>query len=352
MVTGGRSRTKPLSVFPGAAYACHGDGLCCTDVHVLGPLVPAEARALRKISPAVLVGSAKDPDGQGPALRTTDEGACVFLGRDRCELHAALGAAAKPSFCQRFPLFLTATPAGGRIASQHRCPCRTVGPRPPLEAERAAASLRNAGGRLHADHRVPSLIPVGRKGKATFEDWLALEERLLAGIRRGEGVAATLEVDLLPALRGPRCWKDVEAELFEDADDVDTRFGAAMAWFAHGLRRLRRRRGNGGKSPPFHRRPWAPAFDRAEARGEPTTDRAEDLIREWVAESIWSMAWAEASTFHVTRHDLAIRSAVAWEIARTLLAEGVRPDRAGAEALTVVELVGTSDWWGDVVEAT
>jgi len=347
MVTGARSRTKPLSVFPGAAYACTGDGLCCTDIHVLGPLVSAEARALRKISPDVL------GDGEehgGPVLRTTDQGACVFLGAGRCELHAALGEAAKPSFCRRFPLFLTATPAGGRIASQHRCPCRTVGPRPVLDPETASASLRDAAGRLQADHRVPPLIAVGRRGQAAFDDWLKLEAKLLARLQEGERVIDVLEVDLLPKLRGNGGWKEVEAELVEDADDVDTRFGAAMAWFAHGLRRLRRPRGPRTRDAPFDRRPWAFAFDRAEARGPAETERPQDPIREWVAESIWSMAWAEEGTFHTARHDLAVRGAVAWEIARTLLRAEVRPDRAGAEALTIVELVGTSEWWGEVID--
>ena len=32
------SKPRPLIVRPGARFACAGDGLCCTDLHALGPL--------------------------------------------------------------------------------------------------------------------------------------------------------------------------------------------------------------------------------------------------------------------------------------------------------------------------
>lgn len=337
-----RERTRPLVVRPGTAYACHGDGLCCTDVHVLGPLGRGDARRLRSISPDVL---RRSEDAGGLALRTTGDGACVFLGRGRCELHAALGPEAKPSFCRRFPLFLTATPEGGRVGVSHRCPCRTLGDRPPLTPEAAAPSLLDRGGRLVADHRLTGPVPVGPTRLAAFEDWRAYEAALLARLDAGEAPEAVLGKVPFPRFRTGRRWARVVAELDRDAARDGTRFGAAMAWFAAGIRAARWGRG----APPADRRPWAAAFDRAEARAGTPRD-PEALFAEFAGDVIWSIAWAADGTFARCRQDLCTRLAVARGIARALLALGARGDRAAAEALAVVELVGASEWWGELLD--
>ena len=122
---------QPLLARRGAHYTCFGDGLCCTDLHGLGPLTKKEVKALKLVSPGVI----EPPSEEGfdePMLRTRGDGGCLFLGPDRCYLHAALGAEAKPAGCRRFPLGLTATPDGGRVTTRHRCPCRTLGRRPLL----------------------------------------------------------------------------------------------------------------------------------------------------------------------------------------------------------------------------
>ena len=41
-----KTHTRPLLPRPGARYTCFGDGLCCTDIHGIGPLTKKEC--LRK----------------------------------------------------------------------------------------------------------------------------------------------------------------------------------------------------------------------------------------------------------------------------------------------------------------
>ncbi len=104
---------------------------------------------------------------------------------------------------------------------------------------------------------------------------------------------------------------------------------------------------------PEHRyrgpdRPWADAFDRAEAREG--ADRGEDeVFADWIADEIWSLDFAKKSSFDVCRAELATRLAVGRALAqhyreRYGLAEG----RAAAEALTVIELVGDSEFWDEI----
>ena len=135
-------KTRPLLVRPGARYACFGDGLCCTDIHGLGPLTRREVTAIRRIDSGAAPYSELFEDHM---LRTAADGGCVFLMADRrCALHAEHGPEAKPDGCRRFPLGLVATPSGGRITTEHRCPCPTLGDRPPLDAS-AAEVFRRAG---------------------------------------------------------------------------------------------------------------------------------------------------------------------------------------------------------------
>src|SRR5260370_891972 len=43
----GEAKVRPLLLREGARYACFGDGLCCTDMHALGPLTRSEVVQLR-----------------------------------------------------------------------------------------------------------------------------------------------------------------------------------------------------------------------------------------------------------------------------------------------------------------
>ena len=67
----GQSRVRPLIVRPGARYRCFGDGLCCTDLHLLGPLTKREVVRLKTMSEEIVVWNAQL---EAPVLRTTDHG--------------------------------------------------------------------------------------------------------------------------------------------------------------------------------------------------------------------------------------------------------------------------------------
>jgi hypothetical protein len=161
------SAVRPLRLRPGVRYACAGDGLCCTDVHLLGPVTRAE------IAPIEAARAGSIVRGRHLAvLAPRETGCCTFLAQDmRCEIHH-LGI--KPRSCARYPFLLAATPAGGRIGTDHRCPCRTMGERPPLRVEDAVASLIDRRGRLSADRRIEGRIAIEGRRRVSFARYEAI----------------------------------------------------------------------------------------------------------------------------------------------------------------------------------
>src|SRR5262249_40171210 len=96
------SLVRPLLTRPGPRFACFGDGVCCTDLHLLGPLTRREVLRLRVLSPDVAVHNAQL---DAVVLRVTPRGECVFFDQG-CALHRALGPMGKPGGCRRFPFRL------------------------------------------------------------------------------------------------------------------------------------------------------------------------------------------------------------------------------------------------------
>ncbi len=331
--------TEPLIARTGAHYTCFGDGLCCTDLHGLGPLTKKEVRALSLVSPAV-VEPPSDDGFDEPMLRTRGDGGCLFLGPDRCYLHAALGPEAKPAGCRRFPLGLAATPTGGRVTTRHRCPCRTLGRRPLLVAEDAAPSLRDKKGKLTADRDIGNSIRLTQKKKVAFAEWTKLEEELLTRLAAGESPMAVLDQKPFPKLHRSS-WKLEAKEMMDEGAD-DTRFGSALAWFAQSIRGL-----NGMKRQRIDDLAWGPSFDRAEARS-PENESPASIVADWIADEIWALEWAEDGHFALARTDLVTRYVICEDIRHRLEARGRRPDRAAAEAVAVVDLVGDSEFWSDI----
>ncbi len=338
------ARVRPLSVRPGARYACFGDGPCCTDVHGLGPLNRREVRSLRVIRQSA-VASPPDNGFDEPMLRTRDDGRCVFLGDGRCELHAGHGEEAKPDGCRRFPLGLTATPRGGRITTSHRCPCRTLGVRPVLTAASAEPSLRDPAGRLYADHRVSGRVPIAPGRRVGFDQYERIEAGLLGRLAGGEAPARALEAEPFPRLSG-RSWSDVAEEMLAQSDEP-TRFAAALGWFAESILARERR----GYRRRFGERPWAREFDRAEARA--TEERApRAMVASFVADAFWAMEWTrDGGSLGRARAELATRVAVVDDVRRRLASRGVRADRATAEAVMIADLVGDAEHWSEVTAA-
>ncbi len=271
-----KAKVPALRVRPGARYACFGDGLCCTDVHGLGPVSKRETRSLALVSDEIVI-PADDSVFDEPMLRTRSDGGCLFLGVGRCDLHAALGADAKPLTCTRFPFGLSVTPTGSRVTTSHRCPCRTLGERPELVPAAAESALCDRLGQLDADRRVPSTLRLARRARVEFAEYETLEADLLARLDAGEDPADVLALEPFPALKGTT-WRAEAREMLADGVD-DTRFGIALAWFAEAVRALT------GKSDEPPELTWTDAFNRAEARATSPGD-ADAIVADWVADEI------------------------------------------------------------------
>jgi hypothetical protein len=333
------AKVRPLSARPGARFACAGDGLCCTDLHALGPLTRDEVVHLRVYDPDP---STYNEHLKAPVLRTTEAGWCRFLGPAGCALHAAHGAEAKPASCRRFPYRLVATPLGGRVCTEHRCPCRTLGDRPALDLADAERSLRSGAGRLQADARAPARIRLTRARRVAFTAYASMETVLLERLAAGEDPARVLDAEPFPALQSAT-WADV-GHLFRSRLD-GTACSVALAWFGD---MLLAREGHVLRS--MRDRPWRFAFDRAEARA-PVAGSSEAVLADWVADALYGLDWIERGAFDAARADLATRLTIARDIVAWLCAIGARPDRAAAEAVAIVELAGISPLFGGVVAA-
>jgi Fe-S-cluster containining protein len=332
-----RLRVRPLLVRPGARFYCHGDGLCCTDIHVLGPLTRPEALDVR----ALRGGEATERDDDGEvALKTGKDGSCVFLDDGLCEIHARLGMEAKPMGCRRFPFGLVATPAGGRVTTEHRCPCRSLGERPPIEVGEAEAQLTDPRGRLKADDRACLRMRLTNEKRVSFKRYAEIEAVLLARLAAGENPLKVLRATPFPELDDGN-WLKVACE-FIDMDD-DTAGGVALAWFGDAVLQL-----SEGHRPPRRERPWAGAFDRAIARCRKPA-RPVEIYDDWIADEIWMLRAFSWGPFDVARAELATRYVIARQVAKRLRAGGVRADQAAAEAVMVVDVATGSTEWPDVV---
>lgn len=322
---------------PGVRYACVGDGLCCTDAHVLGPVTRVEAARISAVRPGAVM---RNRQLAIAALRT-ENGGCVFLGEGGCSLHRDRGAAFKPATCRHFPIGLVATPSGGRVTTEHRCPCRTMGERPLLDASEAERALTEGGERLSAHARVPATIALEKRRRVSFARYEALEAELLGALAAGRSIEDALAVEAFPPLADVT-WADVGHHLRGRLDG--TASTTALAWAGDAVLALVASTRVGTRD-----RPWKPAFDRAEARS-PESD-PEAIFADWVADEIWSLSWQPIATFSVARSALASRLAIARWVSARLRSEGTRPDRAAAEGVLVGEMAGAATLWDSVLAA-
>jgi hypothetical protein len=325
-------RLRPLLARPGAVFRCLGDGLCCTDIHALGVLTRSEVKDLRQRNKLSVIYS---DEVDGYCLKPVDSH-CLFLEEQRCGLHARHGAEAKPIGCRRFPYGLVSTPLGGRVTTEHRCTCRTLGERPPLSLDDAEASLRDRAGRLEIDQEIPSRIALSAGRRVPFASYAALEAELIARLNAGERAEDVLAAKPLPAL-DEGGWANVAAEHIETRDA--TGGGEAFAWFGDALLELA-----AGHTPPQRPRPWRAAFERALARGGPA-QTAEAVYNDWIADEFWGFRWFPWGPFDVARAELATRLAVARLIQRRIQREDAREDQAAAEAVMICELISEGHEW-------
>ena len=212
-----------------------------------------------------------------------------------------------------------------------------MGDRPPIDPEAAEPSIKD-GGRLYADRHIKR-VPVTSKKELKFDEWEALEATYLNRLQSRESLQAILDAEPFPRLRGSS-WEK-QADEFIDARD-GSQFGVAMAWVGDTILSMQN-----GHTPRPPGRPWAAAFDRAEARSpKPRTSR--EVFGDWIADEVWGLKWAEDYHFKLARTELATRLAIAEDICARLRGSGARADRAAAESVMMVELIGESDYWSEV----
>jgi hypothetical protein len=132
-------------------------------------------------------------------------------------------------------------------------------------------------------------------------------------------------------------WEAVADSALGSASDP-TRQGHALTWFGLGILAAR-----GQTSLPRHPRPWSDPFDRAEERSRPA--HPEEVLGDFLADQVWSLAWLRYGSFDRGRAAIAALAIVASAVTRLLVREGVRPDRAAAEAVLVVELGSAHAEW-------
>lgn len=332
-----RSNLTHLLLRRGARFACVGDALCCSDLHVLGPIIPREVAHLNALSSKVIrrhrtlhiLHLSTVPFSQGGRV-------CVFFRGNGCAIHPQ-----RPTTCRHFPLGLVATPLGLRVTTEHRCPCRSLGPRPPLSHDLVYQSLSGASGQLKPQLRVGSRVHIHDRRSLGFQRFCReIEDSLLASL-----LAPVPDFSVLgepyPSLDGVQ-WRDI-AHLLRGYADGESSGAEAVGWFADTLLTLQ-----GVNTKVERSRPWAWAFDRAESRGGESQSAA-DVLGDWAADVIWSLAWTERGSFRHGLAELATRWAVASEIAIRLQTKfALRADRAAAEAVMMAEMVGSLPLWESV----
>ncbi|MCS6899942.1 MAG: YkgJ family cysteine cluster protein [Myxococcales bacterium] len=331
------TQVSSLLIRRDARFACVGDGLCCSDVHVLGPVAPREVRRLTSRTPGVVrrhrtlrilyIDTVPHPVGGR---------VCAFLQPDGCAIHTQ-----RPSTCRHFPFGLVATPLGLRVTTEHRCPCRSLGPRPALDIDLARSSLAGRFEQLRPNLRVGNRVLVEGRRCLSFHRFLTeVESPLLASLLEPTPEFSRLG-EPFPPLDGST-WIDV-AHLLRGYAAEGSSGAEAIGWFADTLLLLQ-----GASTRAKRGRPWAWSFDRAEARGGAVAS-PEAVLGDWAADVLWSMTWTQHGSFAQGLSELATRLVVADAVAKRLQAQlGLRPDRAAAEAVMMAELAGALPLWDSV----
>ena len=337
----GRARREPLLIRPGARFECVGDGLCCSDIHAVGALTDEDCEMLAMISEDAI--DRHENEEAAVMMMRSDTGRCVFWSEAGCAIHARLGANMKPTPCIQFPYALTATPAGGRVSTQHRCTCRTLGPLPPITEDSARPCLLDANGELKMEHVVLDEVPWTATEKIPFAEYQAREAPLLDALIAGRGLKNALDAEPFPALEG-MTWDAVVEELLDFRGP--SRAATASRWFGEALGFLVERRERTEQG-----RPWADAFEHAGARiVEPVSPNR--VFGDWLADELWSMRWTHYGSLARARAEWAARLAVARRIAGWLdVSTPKRDNIAAAEAVMIVDVIGTTDPWDKVQRA-
>ncbi len=335
------ARRDPLLVRAGARFECVGDGLCCSDIHAVGALNEEDCEMLAVISADAI--DRHEGEDAAVMMMRGDTGRCVFWSEQGCAIHSQLGPEMKPSPCIQFPYALTATPLGGRISTQHRCTCRTLGPLPLVTADEARPNLLDSNGELKPEHAVLDDVAWSATESLSFAEYAEREAGLLGSLMEGANLMRVLDAEPFPVLEG-LSWTDVVDELFEFQGP--SRAAAAARWFGSAIGFLVDRR-----DPTGLDRPWADSFEQAGGRVvDPVPPNR--VFGDWLADDIWSLRWTRFGSLARARTELATRLAIARRIAGWLdISTPKRDNIAAAEAVMIVDVIGTTDTWEKAQQA-
>jgi hypothetical protein len=335
------ARREPLLVRPGARFDCVGDGLCCSDIHAVGALSDDDCEMLAMISEDAF--DRHEGEDAAVLMMRSDTGRCVFWSEEGCAIHSQLGPEMKPTPCIQFPYALTATPAGGRISTQHRCTCRTLGPLPLVTVEGARRCLLDSNGELKPEHAVLDEVAWSSAESLSFAEYAQREAGLIEALIEGKRLMTVLDAQPFPKLDGI-AWEAVVDELLEFLGP--SRAAAAARWFGGAIGFLVDRR-----DPTGLDRPWADSFEKA---GERVVDPVPPnrVFGDWLADEVWSMRWSRFGSLARARVELATRLAIARRIAGWLDISTPKQDNiSAAEAAMIVDVIGTTDIWEKTQEA-
>jgi Fe-S-cluster containining protein len=341
-----------LLLRPGCRFECHGDGTCCTNIHVIGPLNNRDAARVREagsiVFPTRRTVVRKDP-GLERLVVVQDAGACVFLDEDvRCRIHGSVGPQYKPAPCRRFPVGAAGTPAGVRVTLSHRCACVSVGRSALLQEDKAREILVSPwSGRLERDHAVGERLRWRGRTRVLFDDYLPWERSMLASLDCDDGPALEEVLgmagdDELSPLRSGDWSKvaDTMARWTRDEPFGDG-FSCTLRWAEGVIRNGRDWQG------PFPKRPWGWTFERAALR-QAEQGSARRIYGSWLADELWSLTWATRSSLYTAMADMASRYVLAKRMAAGLQRLGARGDVAAAESVMIADTLGAWDSWARV----
>jgi hypothetical protein len=216
-----------------------------------------------------------------------------------------------------------------------------MGDRPEITVASAEPWLGDAAGRLSTNGRVGPKVALTTRSKVPFARYREQEIEIISQLLALRDPATVLAQRPLGKLTGMRFDKVAE-KLREERDG--TAYGEALVWFGNGIAAA------AGKKLELAPRPWEGAFDKAQARSKKTS--AEVVLADWLADLVWSLDWVFSTrSFEAGRRELVTLHAVALEIVNRLVRSRVRPDRAAAEAVTIVELSRQSQIWEEVQAA-
>jgi hypothetical protein len=170
----------------------------------------------------------------------------------------------------------------------------------------------------------------------SFSTYQRIEKQLLERLVNGEAPDDVLGPVEAVLGRDRTTWR-AAAMGFRELAKHPTRVGAALAWLALGILGSM-----GEESDASPRRPWTDAYDLAEARSSPPS-QPDIIIGDFLADQLWNLAWVPQGGFDRAKAFVRAQAAIASAIAKRLVRDGARPDRAAAEAVMVVEVGSGTD---------